>query len=337
MGQTKTDEALILSKERKEIAEERKEIAALKRTLKSSISDVEKELKKSTDTNSLLTGLTETLLDKESANLFHQDIKKMYDKSVAAEKNITKDAEAYDQKLRKAETLSKQLDELKDDLYKLKDDYLGDEDGNCYKSEDDQPPVKVPAIKKDLIEKRKEIDEIKELAQVALHKATDKGLHSTFEDYRNKYSESYWRYNIFQFILLTIISSFGLFSITGIPQYLIDLGISFPVLALRADLDTLVQLSFRGLILLPLIYLSIILNRNANIQKALAEEYAHKASLTKSVVGYRELYNLEHKNDEYTNLFKSIVDGLNANPADKVIPMLNKKTPQENLKITSQK
>ena len=314
----------------KNLIKERSDITKLKVTLNNAISDTRQKLAESIEINDLLVGIKDILLNQRSIDMYHQDIKtkhkeikEFFDNSQKAHDIIITDTEDY--KIQK-----ENVKNLQDKLLKFEHKFMGDENGEYNKSEPNQPPVMLPAIKKELSVSQDEINSLAEQAQSVLHKATDKGLHSVFEEYRSRYTKSSRNYNLWQYALLAFIFIFGLLSITGYPPFLINFGISLPLLTLKADLDTLVQLSFRGVMILPLVYLSIILNRNANIQKALAEEYAHKASLTKSIAGYRELYDLEHKNDEYTNLFKSIVEGLNANPANKIFYMLNKKTPQEN-------
>ena len=61
----------------------------------------------------------------------------------------------------------------------------------------------------------------------------------------------------------------------------------------------------------------------------MAEEYHHKAAIAEAMTGYRQLYDLEHEDGEYMELFNSLKDQLNVNPSNSIDKFLNLKSPQE--------
>jgi hypothetical protein len=75
-------------------------------------------------------------------------------------------------------------------------------------------------------------------------------------------------------------------------------------------------------------------NRNQKIAKILAEEYHHKAAIAEAMTGYRQLYELEHEDVEYMELFNSLKDQLNINPSKSIDKFLNLKSPQEEVADT---
>jgi hypothetical protein len=68
--------------------------------------------------------------------------------------------------------------------------------------------------------------------------------------------------------------------------------------------------------------------------KKLAEEYHHKAAIAEAMTGYRQLYELDHEDKEYMELFNSLKDQLNINPSKSIDNFLNLKSPQEEISDT---
>jgi hypothetical protein len=57
------------------------------------------------------------------------------------------------------------------------------------------------------------------------------------------------------------------------------------------------------------------------------EEYAHKATLLKSFVGYREQYKQTLDDEEYNMFFKEVIEAVKINPSDKIDKLLHFKWP----------
>ena len=67
------------------------------------------------------------------------------------------------------------------------------------------------------------------------------------------------------------------------------------------------------------------------MNKKLAEEYWHKASILKSFVGYKTQYQQNMEDEEYKVFFEYLLKAIMLNPADKINVFLNKKLPIETI------
>jgi predicted nucleic acid-binding Zn-ribbon protein len=74
---------------------------------------------------------------------------------------------------------------------------------------------------------------------------------------------------------------------------------------------------------------SYICSSNAKASRKLAEEYAHKANLMQSFVGYRKHFQDNLSDTEYDEFFKEIMEALKSNASDKVDKYLKWKMPWE--------
>lgn len=92
-----------------------------------------------------------------------------------------------------------------------------------------------------------------------------------------------------------------------------------------------ISLLFSGLLATLLSILSYLSSNKYHMNKKLAEEYWHKASILKSFVGYKTQYQQNMEDAEYKLFFEHLVKAIMLNPADKINVFLNKKLPIENI------
>lgn len=92
-----------------------------------------------------------------------------------------------------------------------------------------------------------------------------------------------------------------------------------------------ISLLFSGLFAALLSILAYLSSNKYHMNKKLAEEYWHKASILKSFVGYKTQYQQNMEDAEYKVFFEYLVKAIMLNPADKINVFLNKKLPIENI------
>ena len=92
-----------------------------------------------------------------------------------------------------------------------------------------------------------------------------------------------------------------------------------------------ISLLLSGLFAALLYILSHLSSNKYHMNKKLAEEYWHKASILKSFVGYKTQYQQNMEDAEYKVFFEYLVKAIMLNPADKINVFLNKKLPIEKI------
>ncbi|GEM_PF-6016167 len=92
-----------------------------------------------------------------------------------------------------------------------------------------------------------------------------------------------------------------------------------------------ISLLFSALFAILLSVLSYLSSNKYHMNKKLAEEYWHKASILKSFVGYKTQYQQNMEDAEYKVFFEYLVKAIMLNPADKINVFLNKKLPIEKI------
>jgi hypothetical protein len=156
-------------------------------------------------------------------------------------------------------------------------------------------------------------------AERALGVSTDASLFSEYINKERLYKNS-GRFILFlQVILLTAIagSAFWFFPFQN-----------------EVNIGTYFNFAIRVISISPLVFLSIILLRVYNVQKILTEEYAHKATLAKTIAGYRKQFDLNFEDKEYKDLFEDFQNAITANPSDRIATILNRKEPQDKMVST---
>jgi hypothetical protein len=74
---------------------------------------------------------------------------------------------------------------------------------------------------------------------------------------------------------------------------------------------------------------SFICSGNSKTFRKLTEEYAHKATLLQSFVGYREQYKQTLDDEEYSQFFKEVIEAVKINPSERIDKLLHFKWPFE--------
>ncbi|MFP5470891.1 MAG: hypothetical protein ACLGGV_04790 [Bacteroidia bacterium] len=187
-------------------------------------------------------------------------------------------------------------------------------------TKDESGKVVIPSLINAIQEQKKELNSLIEEANKKLYALTDSSLHNAFAKRANEYTDEFKKlekrtHNLTWAVIGDIVL-FGL-----VQLYLLYHGKDFNYHLL------IYQFSIAG----ALIFAIWMYNRNQKIAKKLAEEYHHKAAIAEAMTGYRQLYELEHEDKEYMELFNSLKDQLNVNPSKSIDKFLNLKSPQEEL------
>jgi hypothetical protein len=162
------------------------------------------------------------------------------------------------------------------------------------------------------------LDKLIKEATEKLYALTDSSLHNAFAKRAEEYTKEFGRLeSLTHKLTWAVIADIGLFGIIQCILIVLDKGFNYHIL--------IYQFSIAG----ALIFAIWMFNRNQKIAKKLAEEYHHKAAIAEAMTGYRQLYDLEHEDGEYMELFNSLKDQLNINPSDSIDKFLNLKSPQE--------
>jgi hypothetical protein len=74
-------------------------------------------------------------------------------------------------------------------------------------------------------------------------------------------------------------------------------------------------IGIQWLVLLPFVFAYFSLAKQADINKKLAEEYQHKASLTEYLAGYKKMWELGRSDEEYIKLIEEIKTEILKNPS----------------------
>lgn len=120
----------------------------------------------------------------------------------------------------------------------------------------------------------------------------------------------------------------------GIVFLVISLGISYVGYDLvKSEVDWL-SLLLRLPIIIPLGLILFVVNRELKVEKVIEEQYKYKASLSKALKGYRNLYQLDHEDTEYMELFNVLKKEMLRSPFESIRPYLNQNLPWEkNIKV----
>jgi len=138
-----------------------------------------------------------------------------------------------------------------------------------------------------------------------LAEMTDKSLHNAFKKEAEANKKEHTKY--FYFSLGTLGA--------GIAAFVIPLIIQ----AVATNPLNVYEFWFaRTFIAVPFVFAYWLCVSTASIKMKLAEEYQHKASIAEALSGYREMWDLEHQDDEYKELFNLISKDLVKNPANKI-------------------
>jgi uncharacterized membrane-anchored protein YjiN (DUF445 family) len=170
---------------------------------------------------------------------------------------------------------------------------------------------------------KQRLDNLIKKATEQLYALTDSSLHNAFAKRAKEYTDEFGRLETLTHKLTwAVIIDIVFFGILQFNLITKDKGFNYHIL--------IYQFSIAGAIFFAI----WMFNRNQKIAKKLAEEYHHKAAIAEAMTGYRHLYDLEHEDGEYMELFNSLKDQLNINPSKSIDKFLNLKSPQEEVTET---
>jgi hypothetical protein len=170
---------------------------------------------------------------------------------------------------------------------------------------------------------RLRLDKLITEATEKLYALTDSSLHNTFAKRADVYTKEFGRLETLTHKLTwAVIIDIVVFGFIQCVLVALDKKFNYHIL--------IYQFSIAG----ALAFAIWMFNRNQKIAKILAEEYHHKAAIAEAMTGYRQLYELEHEDVEYMELFNSLKDQLNINPSKSIDKFLNLKSPQEEVADT---
>jgi hypothetical protein len=170
---------------------------------------------------------------------------------------------------------------------------------------------------------KQRLDRLIKEATEKLYALTDSSLHNTFAKRADVYTKEFGRLETLTHKLTwAVIIDIAVFGLIQCGLAALDKRFNYHIL--------IYQFSIAG----ALAFAIWMFNRNQKIAKKLAEEYHHKAAIAEAMTGYRQLYELEHEDSEYMELFNSLKDQLNINPSKSIDKFLNLKSPQEEVTYT---
>lgn len=170
---------------------------------------------------------------------------------------------------------------------------------------------------------KQRLDKLIKEATEKLYALTDSSLHNAFAKRADEYTKEFGRLETLTHKLTwAVIIDITFFGLIQCVLAALDKGFNYHIL--------IYQFSIAG----ALAFAIWMFNRNQKIAKKLAEEYHHKAAIAEAMTGYRQLYELEHEDVEYMELFNSLKDQLNINPSKSIDKFLNLKSPQEEVTDT---
>lgn len=170
---------------------------------------------------------------------------------------------------------------------------------------------------------KQRLDKLIKEATEKLYALTDSSLHNAFAKRAEEYTKEFGRLETLTHKLTwAVIIDIVVFGLIQCVLVALDKGFNYHIL--------IYQFSIAG----ALVFAIWMFNRNQKIAKKLAEEYHHKAAIAEAMTGYRQLYDLEHEDGEYMELFNSLKDQLNINPSKSIDKFLNLKSPQEEVTDT---
>jgi hypothetical protein len=152
---------------------------------------------------------------------------------------------------------------------------------------------------------RQELQSLNNQSTQLLAELTDKSLHNAFKIQavaEKKEHDKYFNYSIFSlgggfiaFVFLFLLQAFSSHQFSIYELWLIRISL-----------------------IAPFGFAYYLCSTKSNISMKLANEYQHKASISEALSGYRKLWNLEHEDGEYRDLFDPIARDLIKNPSDKI-------------------
>ncbi len=170
---------------------------------------------------------------------------------------------------------------------------------------------------------KQKLEKLIKEATEKLYALTDSSLHNAFAKRADEYTKEFSRLETLTHKLTwAVIIDIGFFGLIQCVLVALEKGFNYHIL--------IYQFSVAG----ALVFAIWMFNRNQKIAKKLAEEYHHKAAIAEAMTGYRQLYELEHEDLEYRELFNSLKDQLNINPSKSIDKFLNLKSPQEEVTET---
>lgn len=197
---------------------------------------------------------------------------------------------------------SNEVAKYKNNILGVASEIIGDENGNH---------INGSAMKARLVALEAEINKTQEAAnslnsqsESILEKVTDSGLHGSYERSADRYRKSTWIILIAQCVILLVMAGLAYKAIN--------------IIKLEEVLKNILPT-------IPLGVLVFFLQRAYTVEKKLTEEYQHKSTLTKTLAGYRSLYDLKHSDPEYMALFNHVKDGITRNPSEEINPLLHKR------------
>lgn len=308
-----------------------------KKSLKEQIIDLQKDLVSlKSEQQDLIEKLTEyhndTLVDYEEQdsiktqidnllNNFQEKIKQLEQKQILFDNFYTqvfegtKEEVSYQSQFKTAiNAINKSLAETEDELHDLIIFYNKVIDS---KSKDGKVVIGLETTVNNL---KNQLQTLISNAEHKLHALTDSSLHNAFAVRADSYTKEFSRLEKYTFwSIVGLIADLLIFGGVQVALNILDKPFNYHIL--------IYQFSIAGALILAI----WMFNRNQKIAKKLAEEYHHKASISEAMTGYRNLYGLEHEDDEYMALFNSIKDQLNVNPSKQIDDFLNLKSPSEEI------
>jgi len=183
--------------------------------------------------------------------------------------------------------------------------------------------VTKPSLISSIDSQKQRLDKLIKEATEKLYALTDSSLHNAFAKRAEEYTKEFGRLETLTHKLTwAVIIDIVIFGLIQCVLIALDKGFNYHIL--------IYQFSIAG----ALVFAIWMFNRNQKIAKKLAEEYHHKAAIAEAMTGYRQLYDLEHEDGEYMELFNSLKDQLNINPSKSIDKFLNLKSPQEEVTDT---
>jgi hypothetical protein len=276
------------------------------------LKDIKKEFENFASQSSEISGYHKSLLiENEQGESIAKSIDVFYSKLfVGNEKDKSINSQFEDLLKSMEERFSMSNDKIKqlEDFYaNVFDDQVNDE-GKLLK----------PSLIGSINSQKQRLDKLIKEATEKLYALTDSSLHSAFAKRAVQYTMEFERLEkLTHKLTWAIIIDIVVFGIIQCCLIFFDKEFNYHIL--------IYQFSIAG----ALVFAIWMFNRNQKIAKKLAEEYHHKTAIAEAMTGYRHLYELDHEDKEYMELFNSLKEQLNVNPSKSIDKFLNLKSPQE--------
>jgi hypothetical protein len=279
--------------------------------------NIKKEYETFTSQSSKVTVFHNKLfLDDEGIESIEKSIDALYDKLFTDSKNEKSFNTQFENLLQSLSDRFKIADEK---IIRLEDFY-----SNVFEDKkNEEGKITKLSLISSIDSQKQRLDKLIKEAEKNLYGLTDSSLHSSFAKRADEYTKEFGRLEkLTHWLTWAVIIVIGIFGIIQCFLVALDKGFNYHIL--------IYQFSIAG----ALAFAIWMFNRNQKIAKKLAEEYHHKAAIAAAMTGYRQLYDLEHEDVEYMELFNSLKDQLNINPSKSIDKFLNLKSPQEEVTDT---